>query len=313
MKSSSPIGGTEILKNKLIDLLGNELSDFNILTTNCYPEDIKKDKINVLWQHNNIDDHNMVKMMQYKPLIERIDHFIFVSHWQYEIFIKLFNLPSYKCHIIRNATDKFEIKSKQKSNNFKLIYTSTPWRGLDILLEIFSRLDRDDVELYIYSGTKIYGKEFTDEVGNRYESLFNRAKEMKNVCYFDYAPNSEIRESLKSTHIMTYPSIFEETSCLAAIEALAAGCKFIGSNLGALPETTTVFGNLIPIGRKHEGHIENFIDRFITEINYELDNFWSDETQLSLKKQAEFFNDNYSWDSRINDWKKFITYAKNIK
>lgn len=43
-----PMGGTEILANKVKSLLGSELDDFNLLVTNCYPSDLKKDKLSLI-------------------------------------------------------------------------------------------------------------------------------------------------------------------------------------------------------------------------------------------------------------------------
>ena len=37
--------------------------------------------------------------------------------------------------------------------------------------------------------------------------------------------------------LFVYPSIFEETFCASALEALSAGLHVITTNFGALPET----------------------------------------------------------------------------
>lgn len=303
-----PMGGTEILTNKVRALLGSDLDPFNLLVTNCYPKDLKEDKINVLWQHNNIDDENMVKMMTYKPLIEKIDQFVFISNYQYEIFKTRFDLPAHRCTVLRNATDFVPVHEKPK-DKVRLIYTSTPWRGLGILLQAFELLDRDDIELEVYSGLKIYGKEFVEDTGNKFEPLFEKARTMKNVIYTDYAPNDEIKKALKRSHIMAYPSAFPETSCLAAIEAMTAGCQFIGSSLGALPETTGAFSTLVPIEKitQKTSNMNQFIYRYAQVLDKAIDNYWSDETQNLLQEQVYYFNKHYTWNKLEKDWRSFLT------
>lgn len=309
-----PMGGTEILSNKLHEKLGSNLDDFNILVTNCYPKDLKKDKINVLWQHNNIDDENMIKMMRYAPLVENIDQFVFVSNYHYEVFKNFFQLPAERCHVLRNATEPFSVVTKSKEK-IRLVYTSTPWRGLGILLKSFELLERDDIELEVYSGVKIYGREFAEENQHKFEPLFDKARTMKNVKYTEYLPNAELRERLKDCHIMSYPSAFAETSCLAAIEAMMAGCKFVGSSLGAIPETTGVFGNLVPIDRidQNTKNMDKFVYRFATALDKEIENYWSNETQEQLHEQIKHFNKYYSWEYRTQEWLEFLNYARGMK
>ena len=56
-------------------------------------------------------------------------------------------------------------------------------------------------------------------------------------------------EKLKKMHIFAYPSIWPETSCVAAIEAMAAGCETVTTNLGALYETCSPFGTFVNFDR----------------------------------------------------------------
>ena len=58
------------------------------------------------------------------------------------------------------------------------------------------------------------------------------------MTYHGHVPNEEIHKALQKAHIFALPSIWPETSCIAMIEAMSAGCICVHSSLGALPETT---------------------------------------------------------------------------
>ena len=71
----------------------------------------------------------------------------------------------------------------------------------------------------------IYGKKFDAVLRKKYENIFEECKNTKNVNYFGFLENKKIIELLKKMHIIPHPSIWPETSCIAAIEAMAAGCE----------------------------------------------------------------------------------------
>ena len=73
-------------------------------------------------------------------------------------------------------------------------------------------------------------------LGKKYESIFDECKNSKNVNYLGFLENKKIIELLKKMHIFSYPSIWPETSCIAAIESMGAGCEVVTTNLGALFE-----------------------------------------------------------------------------
>ena len=63
------------------------------------------------------------------------------------------------------------IKKKTK-DKINLIYHTTPWRGLTLLLKIFKDLNLKNVELNVCSSTIIYGKKFDNVLSKKYESNF---------------------------------------------------------------------------------------------------------------------------------------------
>ena len=83
----------------------------------------------------------------------------------------------------------------------------------------------------------------------------------------------ELAKEMKAASILAYPNTFEETSCITAIEAMAAGCVPITSSLGALPETIADAGCLIADKPGTVEFIENFVEKicYLFENKNELD------------------------------------------
>ena len=118
-----------------------------------------------------------------------------------------------------------------------------------------------------------------------------------------------IVDLLKNTHIFSYPSIWQETSCISAIEAMAAGCEVVTTNLGALYETCAPFGTFVNFDR----NLNNLEKKFSKILLNAIKNFWSDKNQNKLKLQRESINSTYSWETRSLEWIKFFDEARSLK
>lgn len=307
----NPKGGTEILKEQLLAQLPEEsLDGINLIGSICHPSLVKEDKINILWQHLSYDQPN-VRLMQDRKFVDSIDYFIYVSHWQYNRFREIYKIPEYKSFVIKNATHTFDIVEKQKDNKIKLLYTSTPWRGLAVLIKSIEILNktREDFEVDIYSSTKIYGSKFDENEKDKFEVLFDKCKNTPNVNYLGYADNDSVRAAVQRAHIYAYPSIFEETSCLAVIEAMSAGCHVVTTNYGALPETCGEFATMI----EFDSSGQNLIERYAETLNSVIDNYKNNLYKDDLEMQIKYYNKNYSWETRIQEWKNFLNYVRTEK
>jgi hypothetical protein len=180
-------GGTEILYENLVQKLDkNDLLGINLIINYLSQELLKSDQINILWNHHNTDQPP-IQAYRNKELLKQIQYFVYVSNWQYEKYRYHFNISENRSLVIKNAIQPIELK--EKPNKIRLIYTSTPWRGLDVLLDAFSILGRDDVELDVYSSTIIYGTQFYEQNEKDFKALFQRAESMKNVNYHGWASN----------------------------------------------------------------------------------------------------------------------------
>lgn len=306
-KQFPAMGGSEILREKLYKFSDIEkYNNINLMLSTPNMGKIKFTKKNILWQHLNYTDESL-KELKNPTYVKSLDAQVYVSHWQYEKFRYVYQVPTENSYVIKNAIEPIEFKEKSKDSKIKLIYTSTPFRGLDVLLDSFELLNRDDVELDIYSSTAVYGSGYVNHTGDIYEPLFNRAKSMKNVNYMGYAKNEDIHKALQNAHIFAYPSIFEETCCLAMIEAAAAGCEMVTTDLGALFETGSEYAKMIPI----QATKEQLVKKYTKSLNESIENFWGIENQNKLKEQSEFYNKYYDWNKRKEEWNKLLDKVSN--
>ena len=177
------------------------------------------------------------------------------------------------------------------------------------LLKVFKNLNLRNVELNICSSTIIYGKKFDNILGKKYENIFEECKNTKNVNYLGFVENNKIINLLKNMHIYAYPSIWPETSSISAIEAMAAGCEIVSSNLGALYETCAPFGTFVTF----DSNFENFEKKYQKVLEKSIENFWSEENQKKIKLQREVINLTYSWSTRSKEWLSFFEEARKLK
>ncbi len=301
-------GGSENQLRLLLKHLPDEsFKDINLILNNTNRDLIEKNKINVLWMQHFVNQEE-AKNLGSKDYVDKLDYIVFNSNWNFEKFQYQFKIPENKSLIIRNAIEEITFQEKSK-DEINLIYHTTPWRGLEVLLRVFKNLELENVKLNVCSSTIIYGKKFDEILGKKYEKIFDECKSMKNVNYFGFIKNSKIIELLNKTHIYSYPSVWPETSCISSIEAMAAGCEIVSTNLGALYETCSPFGTFISFDR----NFDNLEKKYKTTLSNSIKNFWSKENQKKLTLQRETINSLYSWKTRSLEWKNFFNEARKLK
>ena len=301
-------GGSESQLRLLLKYLPNEsFKDINLILNNADYDLLEKDKINVLWMHHFVNQEE-AKNLGSKDFVDKLDWIVFNSSWNFEKFVYQFKIPESKSVVIKNAIEEVDFHEKPK-DKINLIYHTTPWRGLVHLLKVFKNLNLKNVELNVCSSIKIYGKKFEKEFEKKFENIFEECKNTKNVNYLGFVKNNEIIKLLQNTHIFSYPSVWHETSCIAAIESMAAGCEVVTTNLAALYETCAPFGTFVNFDR----NFSNLEKKFSKTLLNSIKNYWSKENQNKLKLQRETINATYSWDVRSKEWKNFFDEVRELK
>jgi glycosyltransferase involved in cell wall biosynthesis len=309
-----PYGGTEIQLDYLRKYSQQALYDRVQITTSVpEKEPLHPLRPNILWIKNSYDQPNIAPWFKEKKNHSKYDWYVFNSHWTYEKFRYFFNVPDTRSLVIKNGIDYDELKLKTDFTfklPLKLIYFSTPWRGLDVLLEAMELIEKEkDIELDVYSSTIIYGAAFKEQNDKKFVALYDKARKLKNVTYKDYCSHPALMARLKNYHINVHPSTFEETFCISAMESLAAGCMLITTDLGAIPETCTEFPIYVPYtaNKKYLAH------QIAASIVDAKGLFQQKDMKDHLQFQQQYYYRFYNWKSIAGFWDRFLKGTLNAR
>ena len=294
--ANAPRGGTELMADRINSLPPELLSKFQIIHSRVRDLDSSKKKIYVL--HDLAGDPEVVHLAN--DGWKRFDKLVFVSHWQQQMYNAYLGVPFSAGVVIQNAINPIEVHEKP-DDKIRLMYFSTPHRGLELLYPAFDHLYKkwgDKIELNVFSSFGLYGWEERDKP---YEELFDALKAHRGINYSKAVSNEKIREELKRSHILAYPSIWQETSCLVLIEAMCAGLTCVHSSLAALPETALGSTYMYDYTENDQQHLNRFVD-VLDEAVEKVEAGWA-----TSDERLEFINEFYSWDYRRNQWEYLLT------
>ena len=302
-----PRGATELQMEMLNKHVSKELLDqVQICTSIPGKVPIDPNKLNILWQKNSYDQPNLQEFFTNQKRHKEYDWYVFNSHWNYEKFRYFFGIPTERCIVIKNGIDEFPIrKIYQKGKPIKLIHHCTPWRGINVLLLAMQQITNPNITLDVYSSTQVYGSDFSEVHDDEFKPLYEQAKELPNVNYIGYKPNEYIKEKMPNYDMFVYPCIFEETSCVSALEALASGVHVITNNYGALYETCSEWPTYVNYSTNYEQMATDTANAIMTAAGY----LHEDNIQKHLSEQQKFYKNFYNWKSKGQQWTTFLTGA----
>jgi glycosyltransferase involved in cell wall biosynthesis len=238
------------------------------------------------------------------------DHIVCISDWQRNMFQRELGVPLERMEILRNAIgptfanlfrDEADL-ADAKSKSLRLAYTSTPFRGLDVLVACFPAVYRrhPNVRLDVFSSMQVYGQPSSRD---SYKSLYDQCRATEGIDYRGSVSQTELAQALRAASVLSYPNTFAETGCIAAMEALAAGMLVVSSDLGALPETCEGWATLVPPvvpGRTQE----QFAVDFARAMDHALNALEADRTRFfqDRYRQSQAINASCNWDARASQW-----------
>ncbi|MGA3066214.1 MAG: tetratricopeptide repeat protein [Tepidisphaeraceae bacterium] len=261
----------------------------------------------ILWNQDGVDQPTVWPLHEPAER-DSYDGMAMVSRWQAEQFIREFSLDPARIALMGNAIApafagllaKEDSILAKKAQPPWLVYASTPYRGLELLLDLFPdiRAKVPDARLGVFSSMNVY--QMTGHEAEKYRPLYDRCRQTPGVEYFGSVAQPALAQWLLQAAVMAYPNTYCETACIAVMEGMAAGCQIVTSDLAALPETTAGFARLVPPDFQNPANRR----RFVEEIVAVLRQTQSDPAgvEQTLRRQVDFVNAKYTWPVRALEW-----------
>ncbi len=244
-----------------------------------------------------------------KRVVQRMDAFFPVSDWHAHSLCKASGFPIEKTFVLRNGIKLSYFEGEEVRQKKRLIYSSTPNRGLLHLPLIYVELKarHPDLELHVFSSNVIYSKSWPplhqDE--GPYKIIFDILRKLPDCYLHGSVLQKQLAREYMRSGILAYPSDFLETSCITAMEAQAAGCPIVTTDLAALKETVGEAGFLIQDMPDSETYRHLFVEYCTSILS---DSALFDRLSLTGKRQAKSFD----WKHRAQELLNYLRDAHGL-
>lgn len=276
----------------------------------------------ICWEHRLPTAEDPIPEYLYEPF-----HLVvYVSEYQKSEIEKEFDVKPISIVIGHGLTPAFEnmFSSQEEfteAKEWRAAYTSSPYRGLEVLVNIYQNWDPETAELPmldIFSSMKIH--QMSDA---KYQYLYEKANSNPRIDYHGAGTQSDLAVALRKSTFFIYPRPQPEAFPMSILEAAAAGAVIISVNYGSM--TSTIFKsittpNLVGLvgmfaltpkasneslkdftGRYKEFYLKNLL-RYIERREVRLERMFA---------QSKAINDTCLWKHKAADWNTVIDILDN--
>jgi len=272
-------------------------------------------KAKMLWMHDvNIGEH-----MRGVP--EKVDLILGLTKWHIAHLTKLYNIAGSKLRVVPNGIemDRFPVdRSQDATNDPRFIWSSSPDRGLDILLNTWPEIRErwPEARLDIF-----YGWDLIDRLIQQHRQAgmphvwledfrarcFNQMEwlgfEAGGIYQHGRVGQDELAKAAYEASFWPYMTGFMETFCITALEMQAAGVIPVASKLAALKETVAVPETLVegwPMNRDYQVRWLQALDNIMTEEPQ------GEILRLNARSKGRALAESFTWDRSYSRWNELI-------
>jgi hypothetical protein len=214
----------------------------------------------------------------------KINNYICLTEWQKQRYENTYPMIKGKIILINNGInlDLFSKNINKKKNRF--VFTSGPARGLGRVLELWpeicNKLENAELKFATYTNFPC------TEEDNKMQEIISK---YNNIHFMGKLNPIELYELQASSDYWLYPTNFDETSCITALEMLYNEVICVYYPRAGLTDTVGEFGIKVSEGNE----INSIIN--LTE-----------EDKIRIRASGKKYAEECSWENRANTWFNLI-------
>ena len=209
---------------------------------------------------------------------------------------------------LNNGINLERFQQQVKRQDFKVAWTSSPDRGLLHLLAMWPHIVKAEpaAELHVFYGwdniDKLLGTPGYEGLAMLKQTVLGMMEKTPSVKWRGRVDQNILAEELLSSQVWAYPTSFVETFCIGALEAMAAGCHIVSSDLGNIPNVVGDAGLLIPghpQTKSYQYRFTGILMGFLADVGM----------QLAFRGKGQERAKGFTWDAAYGQWKAELALA----
>jgi FkbM family methyltransferase len=264
-----------------------------------------------IWGHDiylfSYDSNNSVNniLLNYD---DKIDGCICQTEWHKNLYAKSYEALHGKIHIINNGIDTSMFSAVTNTNTpnsiekvkNRFIYSSCMERGLERLLELWPQISEklENAELYVCTYNNFPR---TDSINYSKDIKIKKIMERhENVKYLGKLIKSDLYKLMSTCEYWFYPTNFNETSCITAMEMLMSEVICVYYPMGGLVNTMSDYG--IQVNENNE---------IATIVELSASTPFAENRKKELRKRGKEYAISCDWKNRVKKWEELLFTDKN--
>jgi glycosyltransferase involved in cell wall biosynthesis len=215
----------------------------------------------------------------------RMNRVIAVSDYSKNQLLNNYPEMESKIDVIPNAIDSSDWPSPQIKIKDRFIYSSAADRGLENLLSMWGEIKQIKPNATLLVATPPYAEEWYD----------GYKKDLDGVEFVGALPPSRLYNEISKSEYWVYPSYYDETYCITALEMMKGGVKIISSDTANLKSLLQGKGKLVSSDQDFDKMKLSILDILQTDQN-------NPNSMESFLRVASGFANKQSWEMVGDIW-----------